>query len=39
MREGKSILKNKSFLFAIRIIRLYKQLTETKEEFIMSKQL
>jgi four helix bundle protein len=39
MSERKSVLKNKSFLFAIRIIRLYKQLAETKKEFIMSKQL
>jgi four helix bundle protein len=39
MSERKSILKDKSFLFAIRIIRLYQHLTEIKKEYIMSKQL
>ncbi|MDR2083865.1 MAG: four helix bundle protein [Bacteroidales bacterium] len=35
---AKSILKDKSFLFAIECIELYKFLTETKKEFVMSKQ-
>ncbi|TDH27449.1 four helix bundle protein [Segetibacter sp. 3557_3] len=35
----KSILKDKSFNFAIRVINLYKYLTEVKKEFVMSKQL
>ena len=39
MTERKSILKEKSFLFAIRIVRLYQQLTEMKKEYVMSKQL
>ena len=39
MSERKSILKDKSFLFAIRIIKLYQQLTEMKKEYIISKQL
>jgi four helix bundle protein len=34
-----SILAEKSFDFAIRIINLYKYLTENKKEFVMSKQL
>jgi four helix bundle protein len=34
-----SIIKNKSFLFAIRIVKLYKFLQETKKEYILSKQL
>ena len=29
----------KSFSFAIRIVNLYKHLTDTKKEFVMSKQL
>ncbi|MEI6090120.1 MAG: four helix bundle protein [bacterium] len=37
MREN--ILKSKSFLFAIRIVKLYKYLVENKKEFVMSKQL
>lgn len=34
-----SIIKNKSFLFAIRIVKLYKFLQENKREYILSKQL
>lgn len=32
-------LKDKSFSFAVRIVKLYKILTEERKEFIMSKQL
>ena len=32
-------LKNKSLSFAIRIVNLYKYLSEEKKEFILSKQL
>ena len=39
MSEKKSIIKDKSFLFAKRIVKLYKYLTETKKEFVLSKQL
>ncbi|MFN6946903.1 MAG: four helix bundle protein [Cytophagaceae bacterium] len=39
MSEGKSILKEKSFLFALRVVKLYKLLCEEKREFVMSKQL
>ena len=39
MSERKSVLKDKSFQFAIHIIRLYHLLNETKKEFILSKQL
>lgn len=34
-----NIVNEKSFLFAIRIANLYKHLTETKKEYILSKQL
>jgi len=34
-----SVLKNKSFDFAVRIIKLYKYLIEEKKEFILSKQI
>jgi four helix bundle protein len=37
MRE--SVLKNKSFGFALRIINLYKYLCEEKKEFVLSKQV
>jgi four helix bundle protein len=34
-----SILKEKSFLFAIRVVKLYKDLKENHQEYILSKQL
>jgi len=34
-----SIIKGKSFAFAVRIIRLYQHISENKKEFILSKQL
>ena len=36
---GKSIVYEKSLLFAKRIIKLYKFLTKHKREFVLSKQL
>ena len=35
----KSILKSKSFVLAVRIVRLYKYLSEQKTEYILSKQV
>lgn len=34
-----SIVKDKSFVFAVRIVRLYQHISENKKEFILSKQL
>lgn len=34
-----NVLKEKSFLFAIRTIKLYRFLTEEKKEFVLSKQI
>ncbi len=34
-----NIIETKSFDFAVRIVNLYKHLTEKKKEFILSKQL
>ena len=34
-----NIIVEKSFAFAVRIVNLYKHLTETKKEFVLSKQL
>jgi len=39
MNDSKNILKNKSFLFAIRIVELYKYLSTDRKEFVLSKQL
>jgi four helix bundle protein len=36
MRE--SITKTKSFAFAVRVVKLYSYLIDTKREFVMSKQ-
>ena len=35
----KSILREKSFLFALRIVKLYKWLGDTKNEYVLSKQV
>ena len=37
MKEN--IIQDKSFDFAVRIVNLYKYLTENKKEFVLSKQV
>lgn len=39
MEKTSSILKKKSFAFAVRIVKQYKSLREDKQEFVLSKQL
>ncbi len=34
-----NVIEEKSFAFAVRIVNLYKHLSETKKEFVLSKQL
>ena len=34
-----NVIKNKSYLFAVRIVNLYKFLSEEKKEFVLSKQV
>lgn len=34
-----NIVKDKSFLFAIRVVKLFKHLSEQKREYVLSKQL
>jgi four helix bundle protein len=36
---AENVIKNKSFAFAIRIVKLYQFLCEVKKEFVLSKQL
>ena len=36
---GRSLVAEKAFYFAIRIVRLYKYLVEDKKEWVLSKQL
>ena len=38
MKEN-NIVEEKSFDFSVRIVNLYKYLTTTKQEYVMSKQL
>ena len=37
MKEN--VVKNKSFAFAVRVVKLYQFLCEQKKEFVLSKQL
>jgi four helix bundle protein len=39
MSEKKGILKEKSFVFALRTIKLYQYLSHDKKEFVLSKQV
>lgn len=39
MSERKSVMKDKSFDFALKIIRIYKTLCKDKKELVLSKQL
>lgn len=39
MSERRSIIKDKSFAFAIRIVILYQYLVAEKKEYVLSKQL
>lgn len=34
-----NIIQNKSYVFAVRIVKVYQYLCETKKEFVLSKQL
>lgn len=39
MSEKRSIIKDRSFLFAKRIIKLYQYITDSKKEYVITKQL
>src|SRR5215212_9249658 len=39
MENGKGVLKDKSYRFSLRSVNLYKHLTQTQKEFVLSKQL
>ena len=36
---SKSILQNKSLLFAVRCVNMYKYLVDEKKEYVLSKQM
>ena len=37
--RGENFVKDKSFAFAIRVVRLYKILCEERKEYVLSKQV
>ena len=37
--KGENLIQSKSYEFALRIIKLYRFLTEKKKEFVLSKQI
>jgi four helix bundle protein len=37
--KGKNIVKEKSYVFALKVIKMYKFLSEKQREFVLSKQL
>ena len=39
MEKRKNVLKDKSFAFALRVVKAYKYLVKEKNEFVLSKQL
>ena len=39
MDNKENVLKDKSYKFALRVVKLYKHLTEEKREFVLSKQV
>ena len=39
MRQDSNIIQEKSFDFAVRVVKLYRHLTEQKKEYVLSKQL
>jgi four helix bundle protein len=39
MENKENVLKDKSYKFALRIVKLYRYLAEEKKEFVLSKQI
>ena len=39
MGKDNNIIQDKSFNFAVRVVKLYRHLTENKKEYVLSKQL
>jgi four helix bundle protein len=39
MDNKENVFKDKSYKFALRVVKLYKHLTEEKREFVLSKQV
>ncbi len=39
MDNKENVLKDKSYKFALRVVKLYKHLAEEKKEYVLSKQV
>ena len=39
MNNGKNILREKSYTFALKVVQMYKEIVEQKKEFVLSKQV
>ena len=39
MEKRENVLRDKSYKFALRIVKLYKHLAEDKKEYVLSKQI
>ena len=39
MEHRENVLRDKSYKFALRIVKLYKHLAEDKKEYVLSKQI
>ena len=39
MEKRENVLRDKSYKFALRIVKLYKHLAEEKKEYVLSKQI
>ena len=39
MEQRENVLKDKSYKFALRIVKLYKHLADDKKEYVLSKQV
>ncbi len=38
IQQGKSILRQKSYAFALKVIKVYKQIVAEHKEYVLSKQ-
>jgi len=39
MNNGKNVLRDKSYAFALKIVQMYKEIVEQKKEFVLSRQI
>ena len=39
MNNGKNVLRDKSYAFALKIVQMYKEIVEKKKEYVLSKQV